>query len=119
MMKLLFAIVSVGLFIFCANKDGAPQVQITKIRVINQTGERFTNVMLFSMKFQDLKPGDTSAYQVLDFDPLRDDSLIYCSIGNTNYARYLEIPTEGARDVSYIIDSIENRIIYISTVHGN
>lgn len=115
MMKVVFGVVFLGLFVFCASKAGTDHGQRTKIRVINRSEEHFTNVMLFSMKFQDLKPRDTSAFTVLNFDPLKDDSLIYCSIGDTNYARYLEIPVDGMKNVSYLIDSIQNGILYMST----
>lgn len=116
-MRILFALGSLCVLVFCANKNVVHHVQATNIRVINRTEECFTNVMLFSMRFQDLMPRDTSDYQVLDFDLLRDDPLIYCSIGNVNYARYLEIPENGRTNFSYIIDSIQDRILYVSTVH--
>lgn len=116
-MKVVFGVVFFSLFVFCASKDRANHGQITKIRVINRSEQHFTNVMLFSMKFQNLSARDTSAFKVLNFDPLKDDSLIYCSIGETNYARYLEIPVDGMKNVSYLIDSIQNGILYMSTYY--
>lgn len=115
MLKIVVVKVFLILFIFCSIKEWINNVQITRIRVINHSEERIANVMLFSRKFQDLNPGDTSAYQVLDFDPLRDDPLIYCSIRGVNYGRYLEIPGNSSKNVSYLIDSIQNGILYIST----
>lgn len=104
-----------GVFVFYGSKDVVPLKHATKIRVINHSQAHYTNVMMFSMKFQNLKPMDTSAYQVLDFDVLSDDPLIYCSVGDTNFARYLKIPVEGLKTASYIIDSIQDGILYVST----
>lgn len=115
MLKIVVVKVFLILFIFCSIKEWINNVQITRIRVINHSEERIANAMLFSRKFQDLNSGDTSAYQVLDFDPLRDDPLIYCSIRGVNYGRYLEIPGNSSKNVSYLIDSIQNGILYIST----
>lgn len=113
-MKIVFVLLFFGMFVFWGRKDVIPLTYSTNIRVINHSGEHFSNVMLFSMKFHNLKPMDTSAYQVLDFNVLSDDPLIYCSIGDTNFARYLKIPDDGLKSVSYIIDSIQNGILYIS-----
>ncbi|WP_435136203.1 hypothetical protein [Formosa sp. A9] len=88
-----------------------------KIRVINDTEIYFTNVSLFSMPFENLKPRDTSAYQILNFNALKDDSLIYCSSGDNNFARYLEIPKREAVYVTYVIDSIYNDMLYVSTTY--
>ncbi|NKI27098.1 hypothetical protein HCG49_11035 [Arenibacter sp. 6A1] len=118
-MKRVLAILSVMLFVFCGNINELPIVQETKIRVINRTNNNFSNVVLFSMKFPDLKPKDTSEFKILNYDPLRDDPLIYCSIGDENYARYLEIPKEGIVNFTYSIDTIQDGIIYVSSVSGN
>lgn len=118
-MKLVVVKVLLVLFIFYSSKEWINNAQTIKIRVINHSEEDIKNVMLFSKKFQDLKPRDTSDYQVLDFDPLRDDPLIYCSIGDVNYGRYLEIPGKGSMNVSYFIDSIQNGILYISNDFGD
>lgn len=119
MIKVGFVIALLGFLGFCVDADMVLRNQTAKIRVINHTDESFTHVSLFSMKFQDLAPADTSAYQNLDFDPLRDDPLIYCSVGDNNYARYLEIPAEGMKKFSYILDSVQNGILYVSMVHEN
>ncbi|SHJ92744.1 hypothetical protein SAMN04487911_1605 [Arenibacter nanhaiticus] len=118
-MKRVLAILSVMLFVFCGNINELPIVQETKIRVINRTNNNFSNVVLFSMEFSDLKPKDTSEYKILNYDPLRDDPLIYCSMGEINYARYLEIPKEGVLNFTYAIDSIQEGIIYVSSVVEN
>ena len=114
-MKIFFVLMLLGMFAFYGSRDVVPLTHSTNIRVINHSEEHFSNVMMFSMKFQNLKPSDTSAYQVLDFDILIDDPLIYCSVGDNNYARYLKIPVDGLKSVSYLIDSIQNGILYIST----
>lgn len=116
-MRIIFAFGAFCFLVFCANKTEIQETQVTHIRVINRSNESFSNVALFSMKFENLKPKDTSAYKILNYDPLRDDSLIYCSIGDANYARYLNIPEVGVNNYSYIIDSIQDGIIYITSIN--
>lgn len=111
-------LVSFFLILFISGKGNAMLQSDKQIRVINKTDHYFTNVMLFSMKFDNLKPNDTSAYRSLNYKPLQDDPLIYCSIDQENYARYLEIPSKNSYQVSYLIDSIQNGILYISTKYN-
>lgn len=118
-MKIIYAIAAFVFLVFCASKNEMSDLQETKIRVINRTNESFTNVVLFSIKFEDLKPSDTSVYKILNYNQLKDDPLIYCSIGDKNYARYLEIPNEQVKDFSYVMDSIQDDILYISSVKEN
>jgi len=117
-MRLLFVLGSFVFIVFCANKNENGEPQSTQIRVINDTNESFTDVVLFSMMFNDLRPKDTSVYKMLNYDPLKDDPLIYCSVDGTRYARYLKIPEEHDRNYSYIIDSIQDGIIYVSSQEG-
>ena len=114
-MKVIFLIGSFCFLVFCANKNDIKEAQSTYIRVINSTDVSFTNVVLFSMKFENLGPKDTTAYQILDYDPLKDDSLIYCTNGESDYAHYLEIPSDDVRNFSYRIDSIQDGIMYVSS----
>tara|TARA_R110000868_G_scaffold193351_1_gene438217 strand:+ start:12785 stop:13141 length:357 start_codon:yes stop_codon:yes gene_type:complete len=116
-MKIIIAIGAFCFLVFCANKTEIQDSQGTQIRVINATEESFSNVVLFSMKFGNLKPQDTSAYQILDYDPLIDDTMIYCSIDNDNYSRYLEIPAESVKNFSYKIDSIQDGIMYVTSIY--
>ncbi len=69
---------------------------------------------MFSTEFGDLKPRGSTEYKPFKFDPLSDDSLIYCIYDGTNYARYLPMPNKGAGHYTYSIDSLKNRIIYMS-----
>lgn len=86
----------------------------TKIRLINNTSSLYTEVSVFSMAMEDLNPSDTTLYKELKFDPLKDDPLIYCTNGGKRLGRYLQIPDEGAKYVSYVIDSVSNDILYVS-----
>ena len=85
-----------------------------EIRVVNNSDKAVTRVSMFSMGFGDLQPNESSEYKVLEYEPLSDDSLIYCIYDDTNYARYLQMPDKGAGHYTYSIDSLKNRIIYIS-----
>ena len=114
-MKIIITVLIFSLCVFSGRTNKIFSSKDTKIRVINHTEFDFTNVMLFSLKFEDLKPNDTSAYQILNFNELRDDPLIYCSVGDRNFARYLKIPKDGLKNVSYVIDSIDNGIMHLST----
>ncbi|RTE53810.1 hypothetical protein EHW67_07695 [Arenibacter aquaticus] len=117
-MRLLFVLGAFVFIVFCANKNEIREPQSTHIRVINSTDVSFTNVVLFSMKFNDLRPKDTSEYKMLDYDPLKDDPLIYCSAAGTRYARYLQIPEAYDEKYSYVIDSIQDGIVYVSSQKG-
>ncbi|MEE1963185.1 hypothetical protein V1387_10855 [Allomuricauda taeanensis] len=94
-------------------KDRVGQEEI-KIRAVNNSGSAVTRVFMFSMDFGDLQPKDSSEYKVLEYNPLKDDSLIYLFHGGTNHARYLQMPNHGAGHYTYSIDSLKNRIVYVS-----
>lgn len=87
----------------------------TYIRAINNTEYDFVNVSLFSMRFEKMKPGDTTSYKVLNYNPSVDDPLIYCTNNDVNLARYLKIPSKKVRKMSYRIDSLQNKILYVSS----
>ncbi len=95
------------------------QDDTTKIRVINGSDRVFTHVSLFSMMFEDLHPNDTSEYKELRYDPLKDDPLIYCVTDGKNLGRYLTIPDETVRRFTYVIDSVGNGILYVSSHREN
>lgn len=109
--------ITVLLFLFFAKagcKDSVGTQEEIKIRAVNNSGDTLTGVFMFSMDFGNLKPKDSSEYKVLEYDPLKDDSLIYCMHDGTNYARYLLIPDQGAGHYTYSVDSLKNRIVYVS-----
>ncbi len=110
-----FLFIFLGLVLNCGAVENQKQVDKTRIRVINNSGYGFTNVSLFSMKFEDLQAGDTSEYRELRYDPLKHDPLIYCINNGTNFGRYLKIPEKSISHFSYVIDSLKNEIIYVST----
>ena len=89
---------------------------VTKIRVVNNSSYKLTDISLFSIPFEDLKPKDTSEYKVLNYDYHKHDPLIYSRANNTNLVRYLAIPPENAKKFTYSIDSIHNKVIFISTI---
>src|SRR5690606_6237350 len=91
----------------------------TRIRVINRTDNVFARVYMFSMAFGDLGAGDTSQYKVLNYNSLKDDPLIYCEMEGENLARYLQIPDKNRVFFSYSIDSIVDKVLYISSRYEN
>lgn len=98
----------------CTKESGKGEQSFTKIRIINNSFEHFTNVSLFSMPFGALNPGDTTAYTDLKFDSLRDDPMIYCVNKGRNLGRYIEIPGEEVKYASYVIDSLYNGVLYVA-----
>ncbi|WP_222983925.1 hypothetical protein [Flagellimonas meishanensis] len=86
--------------------------------MINSSTNSFTHVSMFSMPFKDLQPGDSSEFRLLRYDSLRHDPLIYCVSGGVNYGRYLKIPEEGVDKYTYVIDSIGNGLLHISSREG-
>ncbi|MER3318214.1 MAG: hypothetical protein RIB79_07970 [Allomuricauda sp.] len=99
----------------CVANGTSGQEVDTQIRVINNSGHSFTHVSLFSMKFENLQPKDTSEYKSLRYDSLKDDPLIYCVQEGKNLGRYLKIPKNMVRFYTYSIDSISNGILYVSS----
>ncbi|MGX1930517.1 hypothetical protein [Flagellimonas sp. 2504JD4-2] len=87
---------------------------VIKIRIVNNSDKGFTNVSLFSMKFPDLQQMDTSEYKELRYDSLKHDPLIYCMNNGFNYGRYVVIPEDGPGHYTYTIDSVNNKLIYVS-----
>lgn len=106
---------------FCQNQSldcentGIQKSENTQIRIINNSNQSVTRVSLFSMTFGDLMPNDTSEYRELDYNPLQDDPLIYCVSSEKNFARYLKIPDKQVKQYTYVIDSLRNRMIFISS----
>lgn len=86
---------------------------VTKIRVINGSGHSFDQVSIFSMRLPNLNPNDTTEYIELDFDPLTDDPLIYAVSEGKNLGRYVEIPEKGVKRASYIIQGLNDGILYV------
>lgn len=99
----------------CESTAISMQDSTTQIRVINNSRHSFTGVSLFSMRFEDLKPNDTTEFKQLKYDPMRDDPLIYCIENGKNLGRYVTIPDATVRYYNYRIDSIGNGILYISS----
>ncbi|WP_158976796.1 hypothetical protein [Cellulophaga sp. L1A9] len=94
-----------------------PSTEIKKIkyRIINNTSLNFTNVSIFSNQIGTIKAYDTIGYAVTNYDSLKHDPLFYGIYDEVNYARYLLLPKTNNERVTYSIDSIANKIIYIST----
>ncbi|WP_418501175.1 hypothetical protein [Flagellimonas sp.] len=82
--------------------------------MINNTSLHFTEVSLFSKALHDLSPLDTTAYVELLFDDLKHDPLIYCTYNGKRLGRYVQLPEKGTGLASYVIDSLNNGIIYVS-----
>lgn len=99
----------------CESRGVENQKVATQIRVLNNSEFSFTHVSLFSMKFGDLQPNDTSEYKSLRYDSLKDDPLIYCVKDGENLGRYLKIPDSTVKFYTYSIDSISNGILYVSS----
>lgn len=98
----------------CGDLD-MPVQQSTQIRIINNTPHKLTYISLFSMKFPDLDPNDTSEYKVLNYNYLKDDDMIYCMQGDKKLGRYVELPDSSATHFSYSLDSVSNDILYVSS----
>ncbi|WP_157941229.1 MULTISPECIES: hypothetical protein [Arenibacter] len=95
-----------SIFIFCESKSVLDEQNETKIRVVNNSVHELESVSLFSVRFNNLAPGDTTAYQVLDFDESKDDPMLYCMVDINNLSLFLEIPKNG-RNYTYSIDSLD------------
>ncbi|MFD2098867.1 hypothetical protein [Flagellimonas iocasae] len=95
-------------------KNGQAVQETIKVRVANNSDVAFTRVALFSMDFGGLNPGNVSDYKILDFDPFRDDSLLYCTQDDYTHSTYVQMPDKDSGNYTYSIDSIRNKLVYIS-----
>jgi hypothetical protein len=118
-MRLLSYFFLIPLLVFCCCSKAMNEQQETKIRIVNQSQYKVSNISLFSIPFEYLNPQDTSEFKILNFKELEDAPMIYGTVNGINFARYLEIaPLK--RNYTYSIDSIqfENRIIYVSLMEN-
>ncbi|MEQ8218003.1 MAG: hypothetical protein RH981_07200 [Arenibacter sp.] len=105
-MKTTFFLLLCSILIFCDGKSVIDEQNETKIRVVNNSVYEIKSVSLFSVRFNNLAPSDTSAYQVLHFDESKDDPMLYCMVDINNLSLFLEIPEDG-RNYTYSIDSLD------------
>ena len=105
-MKTSFFLLLCSILIFCESHTVLEKQEQTKIRVINNSSYELTNLALFSMRFNNLLPGDSTAYQVLEYDELKDDPMIYCIVDQNNLSLFLKKP-ENEGNFTYSIDSLD------------
>lgn len=109
-----FGVILLSVVKMCEKRNNFTQ-ESTQIRIINNTRHKFTQVSLFSMKFGDLYPNDTSDYKTLNFDQLEDNDMIYCVQDGERLGRYVMLPDSTAKYFTYSLDSIDNGILYGSS----
>jgi len=119
-MKAIGFLLLCSIFIFCESKSVLDEQKETKIRVVNNSGHELNNLSIFSVKFNNLLSGDTTAYQILDFDESKDDPMIYCTVDLNNLSLFVAKPENG-KNYTYSIDSLDlvNKRIYFGLLIDN
>ncbi|MBO0592802.1 hypothetical protein I2486_15465 [Cellulophaga sp. E16_2] len=102
-------------FSACFSPKKTTEITRIKYRIVNNTALNFTNVSLFSENIGNVLAYDTLAYAVVSYNSLLQDPLFYGINKEVNYARYLVLPKTNNERVTFSIDSLANKIIYIST----
>nr|WP_288936015.1 hypothetical protein [uncultured Allomuricauda sp.] len=109
-----FGVILLSVVKVCERRNNSNQ-ESTQIRIINNTRHKLTQLSLFSMKFGDLYPNDTSQYKTLKFNQLKDDDMIYCLQDGEGLGRYVMLPDSTAKYFTYSLDSVSNGILYLSS----
>tara|TARA_R110002051_G_scaffold138268_1_gene211014 strand:- start:14437 stop:14760 length:324 start_codon:yes stop_codon:yes gene_type:complete len=104
------------ILVSCIAHKSSSNIQKINYRIINGTAINFTDVSLFSDRLGNLNAYDTIGFNTVFYNSLKHDPLLYCKYENTNYGRYLMLPNKQNAKVTYIIDSIQNKIVYIGTI---
>lgn len=118
-MKLLAYFILIPLLVFCFCCTATDEQQETKIRIVNLSQYKISDLSLFSIQFVDLNPKDTSEFKILNFKELEDSPMIYGTANGTRLSRYLEIAPLKI-NYTYRIDSIqiENRVIHVTLIEN-
>jgi hypothetical protein len=118
----LFKIMT-GLFLGCCLQDTYGQIASSveeesgiPVRIVNHTDCIFRQVALLSTRFGDLRPNDTTEYRRVKYNVLKDDPLIYATVDGQHVGRYVKIPEEESKQYTYVIDSLKNKVIYVSRI---
>lgn len=87
-----------------------------RFKVQNNTNHTFSEIYVFGNKIDSLAPGASSEWKIFRYNPLTDDSMIYCILGNTRYACYLNIPEKETSGFTYSIRAIQNDILFVDFI---
>jgi hypothetical protein len=84
-----------------------------QFKIQNSTEYTFTEIYLFGNRIDSLTPRTVSEWKTYRYNPITDDSMIYCKIGTRRYACYLNIPDKDIDRFSFIIKEIKNEILVV------
>ena len=115
MKYIVFCFCSLLVLSSCIFLKPATEILKIKYRIVNNTALHFTNISVFSKNIGTLKAYDTISYSAINYNSLKQDPLFYGVYNEVNYARYLVLPKKNNERVTFSIDSLANKIIYIST----
>jgi hypothetical protein len=84
-----------------------------QFKIQNNTEFTFTEIYLFGNRIDSLTPGAVSEWKTYHYNPISDDSMIYCKVGTKRYACYLHIPDKDIYKFSFVIKEIKNDILLV------
>ena len=79
----------------------------------NHTQNTLHDILLFGIQIDSLAPGRTSQEYPFAYNPITDDSMIYCISEGVRYACYMHIPDKDLKKFSYIVESIQNEVLFV------
>ena len=79
----------------------------------NNTQNSLYDIFLFGSQIDSLAPGRASQEYPFVYNPITDDSMIYCISEGVRYACYLHIPDKYLKKFSYIVESIQNDVLFV------
>ncbi len=114
-MKILIQIFIYVAFLFsCEKKDDIKSDFSARIK--NNSEYTISGISLFSLPYGELKAGETSRYQAVNFNDKEDDPMLNITIDNVFLGKYLAPKSSGK--VTYIIDSIhvQDQTVFTSEI---
>lgn len=79
----------------------------------NNSPSTLYDIFLFGAQIDSLTPGSQSQGHPFSYNPVTDDSMIYCYLKGVRYACYLHIPDKDLRKFSYIVEGVQNEVLYV------
>lgn len=94
--------------------DGNSQENQTQyFSLQNNTTKTLYDIFLFGARIDSLTPGSQSQGYPFRYNPVTDDSMLYCYLGGVRYACYLHIPDKDLRKFSYIVEGVQNEVLCV------
>lgn len=84
----------------------------------NNTNYIITDLNVYSQKFKNLKPNDSTCYKKIVFNELTHNSIINLTVEKKQFIIYITKPNKERSTISIDSLDVENRIIYYKVLQN-